>query len=120
MKRTTLLLGTVAALALCTPAQAAGLKGWYVGIEAGANWVNDTEHNMVGTQPTTHTHFINFDYDAGWAFLATVGYGYDENWRVEIEAGYRKNDADRFELSPTSGSTTITITTTILTTNSIR
>lgn len=110
MKRTTLLLGTAAALALCTPAAQAGLKGWYIGIEGGANWVNDTDYNVIGTAITTHTHFINFDYDAGWAFLATVGYGYDENWRVELEAGYRKNKADRFELSPTVSSSFTTVT----------
>jgi len=114
MKRTTLLLSTAAALALCSPAQAEGLKGWYVGIEAGANWVNDTDHQMVGTglpSTTIHTHFINFDYDAGWAFLATVGYGVTENWRVELEGGYRKNNADRVEIEGTSFSSTTTVTT---------
>jgi opacity protein-like surface antigen len=111
MKRTTLLLSTAAALALCSPAQAEGLKGWYVGIEAGANWVDDTDHQMLGTQITPHTHFINFDYDAGWAFLATVGYGVTENWRVELEAGYRKNDGDRLEFSPTESSSITTLTT---------
>jgi OOP family OmpA-OmpF porin len=113
MKRTTLLLGTVAALALCGPAQAGQLKGWYIGIEGGANWVNDTNHTMVGTglpSTTSHFHFINFDYDAGWAFLATVGYGYDENWRVELEAGWRKNNADRVEIEGTTFSSTTTVT----------
>jgi OOP family OmpA-OmpF porin len=113
MKRTTLLLGTAAALALCTPADAAGLRGWYFSIEGGANWVNDTNHEVTGTglpSTTVHTHFINFDYDTGWAFLASVGYGITDRWRVELEGGYRSNDADRFELSPTSGSTIITVT----------
>ncbi len=69
---------------------------------------------MVGTglpSTTIHTHFINFDYDAGWAFLATVGYGVTENWRVELEGGYRKNNADRVEIEGTSFSSTTTVTT---------
>jgi OOP family OmpA-OmpF porin len=111
MKRTTLLLGTAAALALCTPANAEGMRGWYISIEGGANWVNDTNHEMIGTAITTHTHFINFDYDTGWAFLASVGYGINERWRVELEGGYRSNDADRFELSPTISSSFTTVTT---------
>ncbi len=114
MKRTALLMGTAAALALCTPANAEGLRGWYFSIEGGANWVGDTDHQMIGTglpSTTIHTHFINFDYDTGWAFLASVGYGINERWRVALEGGYRSNDADRLEFSPTISSGIDTVTT---------
>jgi len=36
------------------------------------------------------------DFDTGWAALGTVGYGFEKNWRVEFEVGYRSNDVDAF------------------------
>ena len=53
MKRTTLLLGGVAAIALCGQAQAGEMKGWYISLEGGASWVNDLKHRMSGDDPTT-------------------------------------------------------------------
>jgi outer membrane protein OmpA-like peptidoglycan-associated protein len=34
----------------------------------------------------------SLDFDTGWAGFATFGYGFENNWRIEVEAGYRSND----------------------------
>jgi len=91
-----LLLGAAASLALGATANATTINGWYVGIEGGANWVDDWDHVQVST-PGLTTSSAMAGFDTGWAVLATVGYGYN-NWRLEFEGGYRKNDIDTYTL----------------------
>lgn len=90
-----LLLGAAAA-ALALPAEAATFKGWYVGLEGGANWISDADaaYDLAinGAAQTADTAEASFD--TGWAAFATVGYAFSSNWRVEAEAGYRSNAAD--------------------------
>ena len=111
MKRTTLLLSTVAALALVTPAQAGNMKGWYFSLEGGVTGANNLNYDVIGTPTITHTHVLDADVETGWALFGSIGYGLTERWRVEIEGGYRSNDIDNlFEESPTysSGVTYVT------------
>jgi opacity protein-like surface antigen len=114
MKKSSALLGSVAALALCGQAQAGEMKGWYISIDAGANWVQDLSYNINGNTTGgtgTHTHRATAEFETGWAIFAAVGYGIDPNWRVEVEGGYRHNDMDRVvSLSPTTSSSIITTT----------
>ena len=93
------LLGTVAALALGGAAQAAQVEGWYVGLEGGANWVQDFDVQFFRGPAggvTTFSFSGTFEMDTGWAGLATIGYAFDRNWRAEIEGGYRQNQVDIF------------------------
>ncbi len=93
MKLKTLLLGAAASLALAGSAHAAGL---YVGLDAGGNWLQDTEFDFASTPPTI-TDFDNAaESDNGWAVLATVGFGFAPQWRSEVELGYRAQDIDLF------------------------
>ena len=96
MKSKVILLGTVAALSLIAVQESsAHHQGWYIGLEGGANWVDENE-GFFG--PASAPAFLpdSFEFDTGWAVLATVGYGFDSNWRIELEGGYRKNDVDLF------------------------
>jgi len=65
--------------------------GWYVGVEGGANWIDnaDVEFN-TGFGGTT----FEAEFDSGWALFAEVGYRWENNWRLELEAGWRQNDVD--------------------------
>lgn len=108
MKTKALLIGTAAAIALVAPANAAHFNGWYVGLEGGANWVEDWDHVLFSTGgegPTTTTN-ASASFDTGWAALATVGYGFSNNFRAELEVGYRDNDGDGY----TTGGAPTTLT----------
>ena len=89
MKMRSLLLGAAASLALGATANATNIDGWYIGLEAGANWIQDVDVSEdTASPPNAVTSF-----DTGWAALGTVGYGW-HNWRGEIELGYRSNEID--------------------------
>ncbi len=102
MKLKLVLLGTVASLSLIAVQESqARHQGWYIGLEAGANWVDDTQFVYQGDDPTDPGFDPLFfsdtiDFDTGWAALGTVGYAFDSNWRIEGEIGFRQNDADIF------------------------
>jgi len=84
----TVVLGAAAAIALNGAASAATSNGWYVSLEGGANWVGDWDHQVNTTTLQTAS------FDTGWAVLASVGYAFGNNWRAELEAGYRSNNLD--------------------------
>lgn len=62
--------------------------GWYVGAEGGANWIDnaDVSFNTGGV--------IEAEFESGWALFAEVGYRWENNWRLELEAGWRENEVD--------------------------
>ena len=95
MRSKLFLLGTVAALSIFSASQSsAHRQGWYVGIEAGANWIGDTDAEFDNSYDYRYPTYGNLDFDTGWAALGTVGYGFEKNWRIEFEVGYRDNDVD--------------------------
>lgn len=97
MKSKLVLLGTVAGLSLISASQSnAHHQGWYVGLEGGANWVGDNDYVFDNSVDNNAPLFGAMNFSTGWAALATVGYGFERNWRVELEAGYRENNADAF------------------------
>jgi opacity protein-like surface antigen len=91
MRAGRLLFGTAAAIALGGSAQAAPAASWYLGIEAGAVWVQDqsiTEKFIVG--PTAASYPLDVRFEGGWAVAATIGYDWGD-LRLEAEAGHRDN-----------------------------
>ena len=94
MRINQVLLAGAAALALAGPAEAGHFKGWYLGIEGGANWIGDEDalytRTFDGALDTSDTAEASFD--TGWAILATAGYAFASHWRIEGEFGYRSND----------------------------
>lgn len=94
MTARTLLLGTVAAVALGGVAQAEPFHGWYVGIEGGANWVSPID--QVQQYPSGAKVNQTFDLDVGWGVFGTIGRTLGDHWRVEAEVGYRKNNIGKF------------------------
>ena len=95
MNTKALLLGAVASIALAGSANASHFHGWYVGLEAGANWIDDVDAVVVGDPappgPPLTTTTGTIDVDTGWAVLATTGYAFN-SWRLEGELGYRSNE----------------------------
>ena len=107
MRSKFILLGTVAALSLISTSNSnAHQQGWYIGLEAGANWIGDNDFT-IGSDFSYDSKEIlssssygpsggSLDFDTGWAGFVTFGYGFDNNWRVELEGGYRSNDLKAF------------------------
>ena len=112
MKLRTILLGSsVAAFAFAGSSDAAHFHGWYVGVEGGANWVQDNNFKLTGNVcaleancgSPTETNFKEFgkaNFDTGWAAMATVGYAFANNFRVEVEGGYRHNKFNATVVDP--------------------
>ena len=87
--RKALLAATV--LALPVAAQAQPVTGLYVGAGAGVNWLMETDltpsgslRSVIGTG--------NADFEYGFAGVVSVGYGFGNGVRVELEGSYRQNE----------------------------
>lgn len=79
----TLLAATVLSLPLA--AQAQPVTGIYVGAGAGANWRNAVNQNGFNIRSE----------NPGWVGLGSVGYGFGNGFRVEVEGNYRHNSIRR-------------------------
>ncbi len=71
-----------------------GLRtGWYVSVQAGANWLQDQK--IYGTDACcVYTPYGGVEFDAGWFASFATGYALGQNWNVELELAYRHNDID--------------------------
>lgn len=72
-------------------------NGWYGAIDAGYHTIGEIETISQGTGPQ-----FDFDVEDDWAGFARLGYRFDQNWRVELEGGYRSNDIESI-VSSTAG-----------------
>ena len=90
MRVKTFILATSAAGALALSAGVANAEpnGWYGAIDAGYHTIDSIE--------TFSARGPQFDVEAqdDWAAFARLGYRFDQNWRVELEGGYRSNDIE--------------------------
>ncbi|MBI2261586.1 MAG: porin family protein, partial [Caulobacterales bacterium] len=92
MRVKTFILATSAAgaLALSAGAAAAEPNGWYGAIDAG--W------HTAGVATSRN---IDFDIEPDWTGFARLGYRFTENWRVELEGGYRPGDLGEVNVGAT-------------------
>ena len=91
--KTFLAAAAVAAVAAPSLAQAQ----WYVGVDAGASFLEDSKGKTPGQTYKT-------SYDTGWLTQGLVGYAFGP-WRVEGELSYRDNGVDKVSGSNAHGST---------------
>jgi len=104
------LLATAAVLVVApVAALAQPISGPYVGVAGGINIVQDADVSTSGGQvsngdggfrpvpPQTGT----VEFDTGWAGFLTLGWGFGNGMRVELEGGYRSNDVDSITLGGT-------------------
>ena len=59
--------------------------GPYVGVEGGGSFLNDISPNGGGADDKS-------EFDNGYVGLGTVGWGFGNGFRAELEGGYRRND----------------------------
>ena len=107
----TLLLGSAALFVLAGTAQAGddkngccGLRGTYISVEAGASLVGGERFFEDFIFPSSNFNYTEYrlQFETGWAFLASVGYAFDNHWRVELEGGYRHNGFEQLYGSSSS------------------
>ena len=68
-----------------------------------------TKNGFFGNSTPLPTTPISTEFDTGWAVLATVGYAFDSNWRLELEGGYRSNDIDNMRRANGGNATRMTL-----------
>jgi outer membrane protein OmpA-like peptidoglycan-associated protein len=94
----TFLLSAAASVALASAASAAAPNSWYFSLEGGGNWVEDVNFaSSFDADPPGGALVLGLgeaQFDRGWAALGAVGYAFGNNWRAELEGGYRYNDFD--------------------------
>jgi outer membrane protein OmpA-like peptidoglycan-associated protein len=85
--RKALLAATV--MALPVAAQAQPVDGLYVGAGAGINWLQNTD--VEASDGTS----AKAKFDLGWAGVVSLGYGFGNGVRAEIEGNFRQNEVDK-------------------------
>ena len=89
---------TLAALAIATPAEAAGGGSWYASLTGGANWLNDNRFANTAvdtTQTDTDAFDFNNEPETGYVIAGAVGYslgGMVPGLKVEAEVAFRQNE----------------------------
>lgn len=85
-----LLAATVMALPLS--AQAQPISGLYMGAGIGMNWLTETDADLSNRFAQPRGGKAEFDY--GWVGVVSLGWGFGNGVRAEIEANYRSNEVD--------------------------
>jgi OOP family OmpA-OmpF porin len=91
--RKALLAATV--LALPVAAQAQPINGLYVGAGAGINFLQESDVSLSRTfGGTSASRTGSAEFDLGFAGVISLGYGFGNGVRAEIEGSYRQNEVD--------------------------
>ena len=87
-------------LALPLAVQAQPVTGLYVAGGAGANWRSSTSDTLNGLvfRPSgtiiSDGNRLHIDHSVGWVALGSLGWGFGNGLRVEVEGSYRTNRMD--------------------------
>ena len=79
-------------LALPVAAQAQPVTGLYVGAGAGLNMLQEVEGDLSNAFATPRG--VNVETNYGWAGVISLGWGFGNGVRAEIEGNYRSNAVD--------------------------
>ena len=83
------LLAATMLLAVPQLAQAQNISGVYLGVGAGLNFMED-QHIKASSLPPP-VGGVAMVFQPGWAGVGSVGYGFGNGFRVELEGNYRTN-----------------------------
>ena len=104
MRTGSLVLATLGVLAATGPAAAERFTSWYGAIEGGSNWIEQFELEEYLTPLGAPPAASMMRAEPGWAAMVSLGYSFEEAWRLEVEGGYRSNSLDT--ILPAGGTTT--------------
>jgi outer membrane protein OmpA-like peptidoglycan-associated protein len=80
-------------LSLPLAAQAQPITGVYVGAGAGYNYLQDAD-----IEPKRGPGKIEAEFDHGFGGVVSVGFGFGNGLRAEVEGNYRQNDVDQLKV----------------------
>lgn len=89
--------------AVLVPSAAGAGDGFYLGLQGGANWVDDQDFKVYGAEIVPildlglladGTRISTIEYDVGYLGGVVLGYGLSNGLRFEIDLAQRENDAD--------------------------
>ena len=85
-------------LSLPLAAQAQPVTGLYIAGGAGFNWMQSTKDSVGGAAGALlgAGRATKADFDMGWAGVVSLGYGFGNGLRLEVEGNYRENDVKDF------------------------
>jgi len=93
----------LAAAVLSLPAvaaQAQPVRGVYIGAGLGANWVQDTQDGIAFPAAPVGAGIAGtnaeIEFEPGFGGVLSLGYGFGNGLRLEVEGSYRQNDIDAF------------------------
>ena len=86
----TLLAAAAAMVALPMLAQAQSVSGPYIAAGAGANWLQSTD--LRGEVNNAAETKLSTDFEVGYVGVLSLGWGFGNGLRAEIEGNYRSND----------------------------
>ncbi|MFH5926792.1 OmpA family protein [Roseomonas xinghualingensis] len=97
--RKALLAATMFAVPLA--AQAQPVTGLYIAGGAGVNWLQESKLSATGDLANSLRNSGidpsgKIAFDVGWVGLASLGWGFGNGLRLEIEGNYRENGVDKF------------------------
>jgi OOP family OmpA-OmpF porin len=85
-----ILLAAVAVVAAPVLAQAQPVSGPYIAAGVGANWLQDTTLN--GSVNNALQRKVENEFEVGYVGVLSLGWGFGNGLRAEIEGNYRSND----------------------------
>ena len=102
MRKTCLGAALSALIIAPTAAMAQDGSGVYAGIAGGANFLTDSDFDVLGTVD------VDNEYDLGFAVSGAVGYDFGKVWelggfRTELELSYRENSIDTHNVAALGG-----------------
>ncbi|MFZ4410309.1 MAG: OmpA family protein [Paracraurococcus sp.] len=106
-----LLAATILAAPVAASAQP--VTGLYIGLGAGANWINNpSKFDLSGSSTpgnfglgsnTTIDNVAKANFKPGYAGVGSIGWGFGNGFRAEVEGNFRENEIDSirgFNLAP--------------------
>jgi outer membrane protein OmpA-like peptidoglycan-associated protein len=94
------LLAAAAVVALPVLAQAQPVSGPYIGAGVGGNWLQDTTLN--GSVNNAIGRKVENEFEIGYVGVLSLGWGFGNGLRAEIEGNYRSNDVSDTKVSGAS------------------
>ncbi|WP_411288339.1 outer membrane protein, partial [Phenylobacterium sp.] len=74
--------------------------GWYGAVDLGYHWPESMEATSSNNAPNGAPYSWDFNQEEDWAGFARLGYQLNDNWRVELEVGYRGGDIESIRGGP--------------------